>query len=132
LAFRGVALEGLEIAVIVVSFSAAAHSLASAALAAGASVVLIGSLGLASHRLVARIPRRALQLFVGALLTTFGTFWAGEGLRVDWPGSDLSLLWLGAIYVAAGLILVRVVSHWRGRAAQGAGAPQPVMEGARR
>src|SRR3954465_227177 len=101
LAFRGVSLEGLEVAVIVVAFGAAAHAIAAAAGAAAASVLLIGSLGLASYRLVARIPRRALQLFVGALLTTFGTFWAGEGLRMDWPGNELSLLWLGAVFQGA-------------------------------
>jgi uncharacterized membrane protein len=129
LAFRGVSLEGLEIAVIVVAFGAAAHAIASAAVAAAASVLLIGALGLASYRLVARIPRRALQLFVGALLTTFGTFWAGEGLRVDWPGNDLSLLWLGAVYVAAGLVLVRVVSDWRRGTVSGPGAPRAAAEG---
>src|ERR1700704_2150066 len=132
LAFRGVSLEGLEVAVIVVAFGAAAHAIASAAVAAAASVVLIGSLGLASYRLVARIPRRALQLFVGALLTAFGTFWAGEGLRVNWPANDLALLWLGAVYVAAGLVLVRVVSDWRRRTTQRPGAPQPVAEGGSR
>ena len=132
LAFRGVSLEGLEVAVIVVAFGAADHAIGSAAIGAAASVLLVGALGAASYRLVARIPRRALQLFVGALLTTFGTFWAGEGLRVDWPGNDLSLLWLGAIYVAAGLVLVRVVSDWRLRAAQLPGTPQPVAEGASR
>ena len=113
LAFRGVSLEGLEVAVIVVAFGAADHAIASAAIGAVASVLLVGALGAASYRLVARIPRRALQLFVGALLTTFGTFWAGEGLGADWPGGDLALLWLGAFYVAAALVLVRVVSYWR-------------------
>jgi uncharacterized membrane protein len=113
LAFRGVSLEGLEVAVIVVAFGAASHAIASAAVAAAASLLLIGGLGAASYRLVARIPRRALQMFVGALLTTFGTFWAGEGLGVNWPGNDLSLLWLAAVYVAAALVLVRVVSDWR-------------------
>src|SRR2546423_8916268 len=129
LAFRGVSLEGLEVAVIVVAFGAAAHAIASAAVAATASVLLIGSLGLASYRVVARIPRRALQLFVGALLTTFGTFWAGEGLRVGWPGKDLSLLWLGAVYVAAGLVLVRVVSDWRRGTVPRPGPQQPAAEG---
>ena len=113
LAFRGVSLEGLEVAVIVVAFGAADHAIASATIGAVASVLLVGALGAASYRLVARIPRRALQLFVGALLTTFGTFWAGEGLGADWPGGDLALLWLGAFYVAAALVLVRVVSYWR-------------------
>jgi uncharacterized membrane protein len=132
LAFRGVSLEGLEIAVIVVAFGVAAHAIASAAVAAAASVLLIGALGLASYRLVARIPRRALQLFVGALLTTFGTFWAGEGLRVDWPGGDVALLWLAALYVAAGLVLVRVVSDWRRGTAQRSRVQQPAAEGVSR
>ena len=113
LAFRGVSLEGLEVAVIVVAFGAADRAIASATIGAVASVLLIGALGAASYRLVARIPRRALQLFVGALLTTFGTFWAVEGLGAGWPGGDLALLWLGAFYVAAALVLVRVVSYWR-------------------
>ena len=132
LAFRGVSLEGLEIAVIVVAFGAAVHAIASAALAAAASVLLIGALGFASYRLVARIPRRALQMFVGALLTTFGTFWAGEGLGVSWPGNDLSLLWLGALYVAAALVLVRVVSDWRRGTAQRPRVQQPSAEGVSR
>jgi uncharacterized membrane protein len=132
LAFRGVSLEGLEIAIIVVAFGAAAHAIASAAVAAGASLLLIGALGFASYRLVARIPRRALQLFVGALLTTFGTFWAGEGLGVNWPGNDLSLLWLAALYVAAGLVLVRVVSDWRRGTAQRPSVQQTAAEGVSR
>ena len=80
---------------------------------AAASVVLIGAIGLSTYRLIARIPRRALQLFVGVLLTTFGTFWAADGLGVQWPGDELSLLWLGALYLAAALLLVRAVSYWR-------------------
>ena len=117
LSFKGVSLEGLEVAVIVVAFGAAADAIGSAVLGAAASLVVIGVLGAATYRYVAAIPRRALQLLVGAMLTTFGTFWAGEGLDVDWPGGDLALLWLGALYVAAALVLVRVVSGWRGEVA---------------
>jgi uncharacterized membrane protein len=113
LSFKGVSLEGLEVAVIVVAFGAAADAIGSATAGAAASVVVIGAVGLATYRLVARIPRRALQLFVGAMLTTFGTFWAGEGLGVHWPGDELALLWLGVTYAAAALALVRVVSRWR-------------------
>jgi Ca2+/H+ antiporter, TMEM165/GDT1 family len=132
LAFRGVSLEGLEVAVIVVAFGAGAHAIGSAALGAAAAVLLIGAFGLVSYRLVARIPRRALQLFVGALLTTFGTFWAGEGLSVDWPGGDFSLLWLGAFYVAVALLLVRVVSNWRRGTVLRLRASQPLAEGGTR
>src|SRR6266446_4847871 len=103
----------LVVGALLLVFGAANHAIASAAVAAATSLLLIGGLGAASYRLVARIPRRALQMFFGALLTTFGTFWAGEGLRVNWPGNDLSLLWLSAVYVAAGLVMVRVVSDWR-------------------
>ena len=129
LAFRGVSLEGLEVAVIVVAFGAAAHAIGSAAIGAAASVLLIGALGAASYRVVARIPRRALQLFIGALLTTFGTFWANEGLGAHWPGGDLALLWLGAFYIAAALVLVRVVSYWRQRTPRRLRAAEPLTEG---
>ena len=81
---------------------------------------VIGALGAATYRYVAAIPRRALQLFVGAMLITFGTFWSGQGLSVDWPGDELALAWLGALYVIAALLLVRVVSDWRTTAAAAA------------
>ena len=113
LSFKGVSLEGLEVAVIVVAFGAAADAIGSAIVGAAASVVVIGILGAATYRYVAAIPRRALQLFVGAMLITFGTFWAGQGLEVDWPGDDFALVWLGALYVAAALLLMRIVPGWR-------------------
>jgi uncharacterized membrane protein len=130
LSFKGVSLEGLEVAVIVVAFGAAADAIDSAIAGAAVSLVVIGALGVATYRYVAAIPRRALQLFVGALLVTFGTFWSGEGLNLDWPGGDFALVWLGVLYVAAALVLMRTVSSWRrdaaartqGEAASAAGA----------
>jgi uncharacterized membrane protein len=112
LSFKGVSLEGLEVAVIVVAFGAAAEAIASAAVGAAASVLIIGAIGLATYRVVARIPRRALQLFVGAMLTTFGTFWAGEGLSVEWPGDELALVWLAILYTTVALALVRALPRW--------------------
>ena len=117
---------------IVVAFGAAAGSISSAAVGAAASVLVIGALGLATYRVVARIPRRALQLFVGAMLTTFGTFWAGEGLSVAWPGEDLALVLLGVFYAAAALALVSAVSAWRrGATSRPVGPEQPSLAGAR-
>src|SRR3954471_9022467 len=106
LSFKGVSLEGLEVAVIVVAFGAAARAIGSAIVGAAVSIAVVGAIGLATYRLVARIPRRALQLFVGTMLTTFGTFWAGEGLSVSWAGDELALVWLGALYTAVALALV--------------------------
>jgi uncharacterized membrane protein len=123
LSFKGVSLEGLEIAVIVVAVGGAAGALGSAVIGAAAAVVVLAAVGAATYRLIARIPRRALQLFVGALLSSFGTFWAGLGVGVNWPGSESALLWLVALYAATGVILLRVVRGWQIPAAPTATAP---------
>ncbi len=106
LAFKGVLLEGLEVAFIVVTFGATASQLAPAILAGAAAIVVIGAAGVAAHRSVSRIPRSLLQLIVGTLLTTFGTFWALEGLGVSWPQSDIDILGLLAFYAAGALTLM--------------------------
>jgi uncharacterized membrane protein len=56
---------------------------------------------LLASRVVQRIPRSALQLLVGTLLSSFGTFWAVEGMGIDWPGSDAAILALVAWYALA-------------------------------
>jgi Ca2+/H+ antiporter, TMEM165/GDT1 family len=112
LSFKGVSLEGLEVAVIVVAFGAAAGAIGSAVVGAAAAVLALGVLGASTYRLVAEIPRRALQLFVGVMLGTFGTFWSGQGLSVAWPGDEFALLWLAGLYVGVGLLLVHQVRRW--------------------
>jgi uncharacterized membrane protein len=130
LSFKGVSLEGLEVAVIVVAFGAAAKAIGSAVVGAAAAVLVLGALGAGAYRLVARIPRRALQLFVGAMLTTFGTFWSAQGLSVAWPGGELALLWLGAGYVTASLLLLKRARGWLSARARRTG--QDLLEGAAR
>ncbi|HEY0409659.1 MAG TPA: hypothetical protein VGE42_05270, partial [Candidatus Dormibacteraeota bacterium] len=63
-----------------------------------AAVVLVGAVAAASQAWVRRIPRSVLQLVVGLLLTSFGTFWGAEGLGVEWPGSDAAIVWLLLLY----------------------------------
>jgi uncharacterized membrane protein len=101
LSFKGVLLEGLEIALIVVSFGATAGQLGTAIVGAVAAVVVIGAVGFALKTPVVRIPRSFLQLMVGTLLTSFGTFWALEGLGLAWPQSDLDIVALIVLYAAA-------------------------------
>ena len=103
LSFKGVVLEGLEIALIVVSFGASAGQLGPAIFAGAAAVVVIGAVGFAVNPLVARIPRSLLQLIVGTMLTSFGTFWALEGLGVSWPHGDLDIVVLLAINAIAAM-----------------------------
>ena len=101
LSFKGVCLEGLEVAFIAVTFGTTSNQLGASIAAALAAVAVIGALGAAIQPAIRRIPRSVLQLAVGLLLTTFGTFWAVEGLGVAWPGSDVAipalLIWYALI-----------------------------------
>ena len=42
-----------------------------------------------------------MKMTVGVMLVAYGTFWAGEGLKVHWPGgsSDVMLLVLVGLYL---------------------------------
>lgn len=113
LSFKGVSLEGLEVAIIVVAVGGGAAAIGSAIVGAVGAVVVLAAIGAATYRLIGRIPRRALQLFVGAMLSAFGTFWSGEGLGVDWPTGELALVWLAVGYALTGIVLLAGVRRWR-------------------
>jgi uncharacterized membrane protein len=108
LAFKGVVLEGLEVAFIVVTFGVTANQLGSAVIGGVSAVVIVGAIGAAVQPVVARIPRSLLQLVVGTMLTTFGTFWAVEGIGVIWPAGDAAILALLALYVSTALALISI------------------------
>jgi uncharacterized membrane protein len=108
LAFKGVLLEGLEIALIVVSFGVSGQQLGAAVIGAAASVVIVGGVGVQVRHLVARIPRSLLQLIVGVMLTTFGTFWSLEGMGIEWPGGDLAIVGLLGVYALAAVAYLSV------------------------
>jgi uncharacterized membrane protein len=91
ISFKGVLLEGLEVAFIVLTFGSAQGSIPLAALGAGAAVVLVAAVGVVAHAPLARVPENALKFAVGTMLTTFGIFWAAEGTGAHWPGDDASL-----------------------------------------
>jgi uncharacterized membrane protein len=105
--FKSVLLEGLEVAFIVITFGSAADSISSAiwgALAAGVLVVLVGALVRAPLQ---RVPENTLKFVVGIMLTSFGTFWGGEGIGISWWNDDVFLLVLVAFYlVVAGLLIL--------------------------
>jgi len=91
IAFKGVLLEGLEVAFIVLTFGSAQGSIPLAAVGAGAAVVLVAAAGVVAHAPLARVPENTLKFAVGTMLTTFGIFWAAEGAGAHWPGDDASL-----------------------------------------
>jgi uncharacterized membrane protein len=125
-AFKGVLLEGLEVAFIVITFGANSGKLGAAALGAVLAVLLVMVVGLFVHRPLSRVPENGLKFAVGLMLITFGTFWAGEGIGIEWPASDLTLFMLIVAYAIAGGAAVwlarRAVRVRRGRAPGGVAA----------
>ena len=91
ISFKGVLLEGLEVAFIVLTFGSTQGNIPLAALGAAAAVVLVVATGIVVHGPLSRVPENTLAFAVGVMLTTFGTFWGAEGAGVDWPGDDASL-----------------------------------------
>ncbi len=97
--FKAVLLEGTEVAVIVVTFGA--QSLGGFWWAgAMAAIVLVTLLGIVIRKPAARVPENVMKFVVGIMLTSFGTFWTGEGLGVRWWHADLSILLLALGYLA--------------------------------
>lgn len=114
--FKGVFLEGLEVAFIVVTFGGAQHNVALAAVGAAIAAVVVGIVGLTVHRPLSQVPENTMKYAVGVMLCTFGMFWAGEGAGVDWPGRDASLVALLAFEIATSAALIWVLRRSRGSA----------------
>lgn len=113
LCFKGVLLEGLEVAFIVVTFGAAEHQVGLAAFGAVAALVIVLITGAVVHQPLSRVPENMLKFSVGLLLSSFGTFWAAEGVGVNWPGSDLAILALLIVYTAVSLGFVWLLQRQR-------------------
>jgi uncharacterized membrane protein len=105
-AFKAVVIEGLEVVFIVIAIGAGPGLLLPASLGALAAFVLVLFAGIAVRRPLARVPENTLKFGVGLMLTAFGVFWTGEGLGVNWPGSDLAILGFVIVFllIAVGLV----------------------------
>jgi uncharacterized membrane protein len=114
-AFKGVLLEGLEVAFIVIGFGSTQSRLGLAVGAAAAAVAVVVVVGLVVRSPLARVPENTLKFVVGVLLTSFGVFWGGEGAGVDWPGSDLAILGIAGYLAILSLLLTRALRRRRER-----------------
>jgi uncharacterized membrane protein len=109
LSFKGVLLEGLEVAFIVLTFGSNQGSIPLAVLGAALAVVLVVIAGVAIRGPLARVPENTLKFAVGVLLTSFGTFWGAEGAGASWPGSDAALLAVIAVVLLTAIGLVALL-----------------------
>ncbi len=109
LAFKGVFLEGLEVAFIVVAFGGTPGGMSLAAIGAALALVLVGLAGLWVHRPLTRVPENTLKFAVGAMLTTFGIFWGAEGTGVQWPGQELALLGVLAYVLVISFVAIALL-----------------------
>jgi uncharacterized membrane protein len=108
LAFKGVLLEGLEVAFIVLTFGANQHSIPLASVGAAAAVVLVAAAGVLLRAPLSRVPENTLKFAVGVMLTSFGIFWGAEGAGAEWPGGDAALLAVVPAVLIFSLLLARL------------------------
>ena len=113
--FKGVFLEGVEVVFIVLTFGGGHGHLPLAIGGAVAAVVLVSGAGFAAHHPLTHVPENLMKFAVGLMLTTFGIFWAGEGVGVEWPGSDAAILAILAFMTLFSTLQVRWLSRERAK-----------------
>ena len=98
MAFKGVFLEGIEVVVTVITLGSSAHRLGVAATDAVSALVVVAFAGLIAARQLSNVPENAMKMVVGIMAASYGTFWIGEGIVLNWPGKDFALLAFALIY----------------------------------
>ena len=111
IAFKSTLLEGLEVAFIVITLGANQGATAVAAVGAIVAFVAVVVIGIVVRKPLSRVPENTLKFTVGVMLTSFGTFWAGEGVGIDWPGDEASLAALIVLTVAWSLAFTRLLAR---------------------
>jgi uncharacterized membrane protein len=109
LSFKGVLLEGLEVAFIVLTFGTIQHQVGLASIAALAAVLIAAGAGFAIRKPLSRVPENNMKFTVGVLLTAFGIFWGTEGSGVKWPGDSLAVPVLIAFVAAMSFVLISLL-----------------------
>ncbi|HEY8304865.1 MAG TPA: hypothetical protein VIG42_09810 [Solirubrobacteraceae bacterium] len=117
ISFKGVLLEGLEVAFIVLTFGANQHRIPLAAASATVAVLLVIAAGVAARAPLARVPENTMKFAVGVMLSSFGMFWGAEGAGASWPGEEAALL-----AIVPGVLLAANVMVWALRRANDAAA----------
>jgi uncharacterized membrane protein len=118
LSYKGVLLEGLEVAFIVLTFGTIDHKVTLASIAALTAVLIVTAAGFALRAPLARVPENTLKFGVGIMLTAFGIFWGVEGsagANKKWPGDNWAVLGLIVFVAVVARILVEVLKSTRSK-----------------
>ncbi|MEI6219806.1 MAG: hypothetical protein WCP71_00690 [Actinomycetes bacterium] len=133
LSYKGVLLEGLEVAFIVLTFGTIDHKVGLASIAALAAVAIVVVTGFALRTPLSKVPENTMKFGVGILLTAFGIFWGAEGsagASKKWPGDNWAVLGLIVGVSIFSFILVQVlkVMHAKQRVAVVASTAETTLE----
>src|SRR2546429_361230 len=105
LSYKSVLLEGLEVAFIVITFGSSSATNAcnnvcginSAAIGAAVAGLLVIIAGAVIRAPLTKVPENKLEFVEGIMLSSIGTFRAGEGFLLSRPGAGGFSLVLGII-----------------------------------
>jgi hypothetical protein len=123
--FKAVMLEGIEVVFIVIAFGAGGRLLVPAIAGAGLALAVVLLLGAWLHRPLEKVPENTLKFGVGVMLAAFGTFWVGEGIGLRWPGADIAIVYLIAVFLLLALTLAAIARRVNRVAAEPPAAKAP-------
>lgn len=110
---KSAALEAFEVALAVVALGLASNAWTEALWGTGLALILTVGSTLLLHGHMQRVPDVVIKLSAGVMLLSFGSFWLGEGLGVEWPGSDLALVALVALYTGLSFSAIRFLERYK-------------------
>lgn len=108
-AFGAVLLEGLEVAIVVITFSVSGVGLLVGSLSALAGILLVTACAIVLKGPLTRVPENAMKFVVGTMLTTFGTYWTVQGIGGGWPSGARTIPLLFAWYLLLSLLGVALL-----------------------
>ncbi len=118
LSYKGVLLEGLEVAFIVLTFGTIQKRVGLASIAALAAVAIVTATGFALRAPLAKVPENTMKFGVGILLTAFGIFWGAEGsagANKKWPGDNWAVLGLIVGVAIFSFMMVQILKSVRAK-----------------
>src|SRR5947208_3469143 len=90
--------------------------LVGSALSALTLALIVGTLGIVIaiaavlRSPLTAVPENLLKFGVGAMLSTFGVFWFGEGVGAEWPGDAASIPLILGSFLLASWLAVRLLN----------------------